>query len=226
MHSCLDKVAWYSLRILPFELFDFFGLFGAQLSRHHLELDWTRPRSRVQLVAFLDPYLLCRWVRSRRTSSSSFFSDAHVIFFFLAHAKDSQVGSLVHIKPPPDLISSTWYATCAREQEHDSPKVILSVFDLVKDPVRTRWSDLAAAVGSRKICWSCRRKKLKDPARMTKSSRRDLHGRRQLTRVNSTNVLDEGLWIGGRATTRDSGIEIGIRCTQVHVPAVEDRTSC
>jgi hypothetical protein len=44
-----------------------------------------------------------------------------------------------------------------------------------------------------------------------------------LTRVNSTNVLDEGLRIRGRATTRDSGIEIGTRCTQVHVPAVEDR---
>jgi hypothetical protein len=58
---------------------------------------------------------------------------------------------------------------------------------------------------------------------MTKSSRRDLHGRRQLTRVNSINVLDKGLMIGGRATTRDSGIEIGTRRTQVHVPAVEDR---
>jgi hypothetical protein len=44
-----------------------------------------------------------------------------------------------------------------------------------------------------------------------------------LTRVNSTNILDEGLKIGGRATTRDSGIEIGTRCTQVHVPALEDR---
>jgi hypothetical protein len=44
-----------------------------------------------------------------------------------------------------------------------------------------------------------------------------------LMRVNSTNVLDEGLRIGGRATTRDSGIEIGTRRTQVHVPAVEDR---
>jgi hypothetical protein len=44
-----------------------------------------------------------------------------------------------------------------------------------------------------------------------------------LTRVNSTNVLDEGLRIGGRATTRDSEIEIGTRCTQVHVPTVEDR---
>jgi hypothetical protein len=44
-----------------------------------------------------------------------------------------------------------------------------------------------------------------------------------LTRVNSTNVLDEGLRIGGRATTRDSGIEIGTRRTQVQVPAVEDR---
>jgi hypothetical protein len=65
--------------------------------------------------------------------------------------------------------------------------------------------------------------KLKDPARMTKFSCRDPHGRRQLTKVNSTNVLDEELWIGGRATTRDSEIEIGIRCTQVHVPAVEDR---
>jgi hypothetical protein len=42
-------------------------------------------------------------------------------------------------------------------------------------------------------------------------------------RVNSINVLDEGLRIGGRATTRDSGIEIGTRCTQVHVPTVEDR---
>jgi hypothetical protein len=63
---------------------------------------------------------------------------------------------------------------------------------------------------------------LKDPARITKSSRRDPHGRRQLTRVNSTNVLDEGLMIGGRATTRDSGIEIGTRCTQLHVPTVED----
>jgi hypothetical protein len=44
-----------------------------------------------------------------------------------------------------------------------------------------------------------------------------------LTRVNSTNVLDEGFRIRGRATTRESGIEIGTRCTQVHVPAVEDR---
>jgi hypothetical protein len=44
-----------------------------------------------------------------------------------------------------------------------------------------------------------------------------------VTRVNSTNVLDEELRIGGRATTRDSGIEIGKQCTQVHVPAVEDR---
>jgi hypothetical protein len=59
---------------------------------------------------------------------------------------------------------------------------------------------------------------LKDPVRMTKSSRRDPHGQRQLTRVNSANVLDEGLRIRGRATTRDSGIEIGTRCTQVHVP--------
>jgi hypothetical protein len=42
-------------------------------------------------------------------------------------------------------------------------------------------------------------------------------------RVNSTNVLDEGTRIGGRAMTRDSGIEIGTRRTQVHVPAVEDR---
>jgi hypothetical protein len=58
---------------------------------------------------------------------------------------------------------------------------------------------------------------------MTKSSRRDPHGRRQSTKVNLTNVLDEELRIGGKATIRDSGIEIGIRCTQVHVPAVEDR---
>jgi hypothetical protein len=42
-------------------------------------------------------------------------------------------------------------------------------------------------------------------------------------RVNSTNILDEGLKIGGRATTRDCGIEIGTRYTQVHVPVVEDR---
>jgi hypothetical protein len=42
-----------------------------------------------------------------------------------------------------------------------------------------------------------------------------------LMRVNSTNVLDEGLRIGGIATTRDSRIEIGTRCTQVHVPAKE-----
>jgi hypothetical protein len=62
-----------------------------------------------------------------------------------------------------------------------------------------------------------------DPARMTKSSRRDPHGRHQLTRVNSTNVQDEGLRIGGKATTRNSGIEIGTRRTQVHVPVVEDR---
>jgi hypothetical protein len=45
---------------------------------------------------------------------------------------------------------------------------------------------------------------------------------RRVTRVNSTNVLDEGLWIGGKATTRDSGSEIGTRCTQVHIPAMED----
>jgi hypothetical protein len=42
-------------------------------------------------------------------------------------------------------------------------------------------------------------------------------------RVNSTNVLDEGLRIGGKATTRDSRIEIGTRRTQIHVFAVEDR---
>jgi hypothetical protein len=65
--------------------------------------------------------------------------------------------------------------------------------------------------------------KLKDPAWMTKSNRRDLHGRRQLTRVNSINVLGEELKIGGRATARDSGIEIGTWCTQVYVPAVEER---
>jgi hypothetical protein len=65
--------------------------------------------------------------------------------------------------------------------------------------------------------------KLKDPAWMTKSSRRNPHGRRQLTRVSSANVLDEGFWIGGKATTRDSGSEIDTRCTQVHVLVVEDR---
>jgi hypothetical protein len=42
-------------------------------------------------------------------------------------------------------------------------------------------------------------------------------------RVNSANVLDEGLRIRRRATTGDFGIEIGTRCTQVHVPIVEDR---
>jgi hypothetical protein len=42
-------------------------------------------------------------------------------------------------------------------------------------------------------------------------------------RVNSINILDEGLRIGGKATTRDSRIEIGTRRTQVHVPSVEDR---
>jgi hypothetical protein len=47
--------------------------------------------------------------------------------------------------------------------------------------------------------------------------------KRLLTRVNSTNVLVEGLRIGGRAMTRDSGIKIGTQRTQVHVPAVEDR---
>jgi hypothetical protein len=35
--------------------------------------------------------------------------------------------------------------------------------------------------------------KLKDLIRMTKSSRRDPHGRCQLTKVNSANILDEGL---------------------------------
>jgi hypothetical protein len=44
-----------------------------------------------------------------------------------------------------------------------------------------------------------------------------------MTRVNSANVLDEELSIGGNATTRDSGSEIGTRRTQVHVSAVEDR---
>jgi hypothetical protein len=44
-----------------------------------------------------------------------------------------------------------------------------------------------------------------------------------LTKVNSTNVLDEGLWIGGKATIRDFGIEIGTRGTQVHISVVEDR---
>jgi hypothetical protein len=36
---------------------------------------------------------------------------------------------------------------------------------------------------------------------------------RYVTRVNSTNVLDEGLRIGERAMTRDSGIEIGTQRT-------------
>jgi hypothetical protein len=44
-----------------------------------------------------------------------------------------------------------------------------------------------------------------------------------LMRVNSANVLDEGLWIGGNATTGESESEIGTRCTQVHVPTVENR---
>jgi hypothetical protein len=44
-----------------------------------------------------------------------------------------------------------------------------------------------------------------------------------LMRVNSANVQDEGLRIRGRATTRDSGIKIGTRRTQVHIPAVQDR---
>jgi hypothetical protein len=44
-----------------------------------------------------------------------------------------------------------------------------------------------------------------------------------LTRVNSANILDEGLMIGGRATTRDFRIEIGTRRTQVHVSSMEDR---
>jgi hypothetical protein len=43
-----------------------------------------------------------------------------------------------------------------------------------------------------------------------------------VTRVNLENVLDEGLRIGGKVTTRDSGSEIGTRRTQVHVPVVED----
>jgi hypothetical protein len=64
---------------------------------------------------------------------------------------------------------------------------------------------------------------LKHPAWMTKSSHRDPHGRRQLMRVNSTNILDDGLWIGGKATTRDFGSESDTRRTQVHVPAVKDR---
>jgi hypothetical protein len=42
-------------------------------------------------------------------------------------------------------------------------------------------------------------------------------------RVNSANIQDEGLWIGKKATTRDFGIEIGTRHTQVHVSVVEDR---
>jgi hypothetical protein len=41
-------------------------------------------------------------------------------------------------------------------------------------------------------------------------------------RVNSANVLDEGLRIEERETTRDFGIEIGTRRTQVHIPTVED----
>jgi hypothetical protein len=49
------------------------------------------------------------------------------------------------------------------------------------------------------------------------------HVFRLVMRVNSANVLDEGLWIGGKATTRDFGSEIGTRRTQVHIPAVEDR---
>jgi hypothetical protein len=65
--------------------------------------------------------------------------------------------------------------------------------------------------------------KLKDPARMTKFSHHDPHSWRQLTRVNSANVLDKGLWIGEKATTRDSESKIGTRRTQIYVPTVEDR---
>jgi hypothetical protein len=44
-----------------------------------------------------------------------------------------------------------------------------------------------------------------------------------LTRVNSANVLDEGLQIGVKATTRDFRSEIGTWGTQIHVSVVEDR---
>jgi hypothetical protein len=48
---------------------------------------------------------------------------------------------------------------------------------------------------------------------MTKSSHRDPHGRHQLTRVNLTNVLDEGLMIGGRGRQMNSKIKISqTRC--------------
>jgi hypothetical protein len=60
------------------------------------------------------------------------------------------------------------------------------------------------------------------PARIIKSNRCDPHGRRQLTRINSVNVLNEGLWIGGKTITRDFRNEIDTRRTQVHVPTVDD----
>jgi hypothetical protein len=40
------------------------------------------------------------------------------------------------------------------------------------------------------------------------SNAQDPHGRHQLTRVNSTNVLDEGLRIGGRGRRMNSKVKV------------------
>ena len=61
-----------------------------------------------------------------------------------------------------------------------------------------------------------------DPARMTKSSRRFSHRRRQLTRRFLGNAHHEGLRVDGRRRWRFREREKARR-TQVHVPAVEDR---
>jgi hypothetical protein len=67
---------------------------------------------------------------------------------------------------------------------------------------------------------------LKDPARITKSSRHDPHGQRQLTRVNSANVLDEGLRSGEEQRLETPGSRLAHDVPRFTSPRWRIATSC
>jgi hypothetical protein len=67
---------------------------------------------------------------------------------------------------------------------------------------------------------------LKDPARITKSSHRDPHRRRQVTRVNSTNILDEGLRSGEEQRLEISGSRLVHDVPRFTSPRWRIATSC
>jgi hypothetical protein len=119
------------------------------------------------------------------------------------------------------------------EDDHQVHRLVLNgikigwqlIANLVRLDCWMNWQGCnpGAAVGSRKTCWSYRWKKWRIPLEWQNPVVAIPTIGVNWRGLNSANVLDEELRIRRRATTRDSGIEISTRRTQIHVPAVEDR---